>query len=176
MSATQLPTGIIPGLYYALKCDQVLSGTVVADMGQNHTRNCANSFTAGRNAKPCSLALGVERDLSLKISVEKFPWSQLNLWIKPLVFDWWSWNGTSSVHQHEYPSLYKVLGFYFSMANMERGCIRMPFILSLLLQLTVMFASLPGWKVHPVIWKLRVCHVWEYPKGLHGENPSNPTQ
>lgn len=58
LCATQLPTGIIPGPYYALKCDQVLSGTVVADMGQNHTRNCANSFITQapeRNAKPWAL-------------------------------------------------------------------------------------------------------------------------
>lgn len=39
-------------------------------------------------------------------------------------------------------------GVSLSTANMEKGCIRMPFKCSLSPELIVLVASLPGWKVH----------------------------
>lgn len=109
----------------------------------------------------CSLVLGREGALGLKINVEKFPLSQLNLWSSGFDLGWVILKIQSmelvsvpallitlSVDQHEYVTSIESPGFSLSMVSMEKGCIRMPFKLPLLPQLIVMVASLPGQKVH----------------------------
>lgn len=93
----------------------------------------------------CCLVLGIEGALGLKINVGKFPLSQQNLWSSGFDLDWVILKmqsmklvsvptllTASSLDQHEYVASVESLGFSLSMANMEKGCIRMPFKLPLL--------------------------------------------